>query len=123
MSYYLHEVPGRLRIKIPEIKGNPALADEVKCFVTNLPGVASATVNTLTGSVVIMHDQEIISGKEILTLLTEEGYLDLVRALSGKAQPKDPLANAGAAVSKALFGAVVDRALDGTKFALLAAFI
>jgi copper chaperone CopZ len=123
MSYYVHEVPGRLRIKIPEVKGNPGLAAEVKCFVTHVSGVASATVNTLTGSVVITYDPEIISAKEILRFLTDEGYLDIVRALSGKAKPADPLANAGAAVSKALFGAVIDRALEGTKFALLAALI
>lgn len=123
MSYYVHEVPGRMRIKIPELKGNPALADEVRCFVTDMPGVESATINIVTGSILINHDSNALPGREILRRLAQEGYLDIIRVLSGKAGTVDAISHTGTAVSKALLGMVLEHALAGSKFAVLAAFI
>lgn len=123
MGYYVHEVPGRMRIKIPDIKGNRALADELQCFLTDISGVESATANTVTGSVLITHDPDALSSKEIIRRLAQEDYLDIVRALSGKVESVDPISNAGKAVSKALLGIVLEQALAGSKLAVLAAFI
>ena len=51
-----HQVPGRVRMKIPAGKGNPELLQQVaECF-TAIPGIERVTVNPTTGSVVMHYD-------------------------------------------------------------------
>jgi hypothetical protein len=53
MSYYVHHVPGRLRVRIPEIRNNPLLADEIR-EILDIPGIFELTMNEVTGSMVII---------------------------------------------------------------------
>jgi len=52
----VHALPGRVRICFPQIKRNPARAQEVKGILAGLPGVEGVSANTTTGSVVIEYD-------------------------------------------------------------------
>ena len=45
MSYYIHTVPGRLRIKTPSIKGDSVKARELEGIAAGIPGVCSAAAN------------------------------------------------------------------------------
>jgi len=40
MSYYIHAVPGRLRLKAPLLKGDPRLAAAVQTAAKQVHGVA-----------------------------------------------------------------------------------
>ncbi len=51
-----HQVPGRIRLKIPSAKGNPDLLDQIKSTFGVIPGVEQITVNAVTGSVVLHYD-------------------------------------------------------------------
>ena len=51
-----HQVPGRIRLKIPSAKGNPDLLEEVKATFEALPGIDQITVNPVTGSVILQYD-------------------------------------------------------------------
>jgi hypothetical protein len=55
MSYYLHDVPGRLRIKTPFIKGNEKLAKHVERFLEQINGIVSITTNPLTGTIIMVY--------------------------------------------------------------------
>jgi hypothetical protein len=123
MSYYLHDVPGRLRIKIPDLRRNLHLAQELQRLLNSFSGIESTTANTLTGSLVVCYDPEIISSSAILTFLSREKYIDLAKAVSSEQHMEKALARAGQAASKALLGLALDRALQGSPFAILAAFI
>ncbi len=50
MSYYVHHVPGRLRVKSPLIKNNETVAAAVKQLLRGVNGVDSVDVNLTTGS-------------------------------------------------------------------------
>jgi hypothetical protein len=56
VSYYIHSIPGRLRIKTPFLKGNPQLAEKLRDLIPNGPEVHSTTVNTLTGSLTVLYN-------------------------------------------------------------------
>jgi hypothetical protein len=56
MVEMVHQVPGRLRIRILGTKGNPGEAARVKARIESMRGVCAATVNAVTGSVVIHYD-------------------------------------------------------------------
>jgi len=53
-----HQVPGRIRMKIPSAKGNPELLEEIQKTFSAIPGIEGVTVNPETGSVVLRYDTD-----------------------------------------------------------------
>ncbi len=53
-----HQVPGRVRMKIPSAKGNPALLEEIQKTFSVIPGIEKVEVNPETGSVVLRYDAD-----------------------------------------------------------------
>src|SRR5271165_1768929 len=53
-----HQVPGRVRLKIPSAKGNPELLKEISETFSVIPGLEQITVNPATGSVVLHYDAD-----------------------------------------------------------------
>jgi hypothetical protein len=51
-----HAIPGRIRLKIPSIKGEPGLALEVHKQLAALPVIRRVEVNPVTGSVLVLYD-------------------------------------------------------------------
>jgi hypothetical protein len=51
-----HQVPGRVRIKIPAGKGNPDLLKQISDVFAVIPGIEEIVVNPTTGSVVLNYD-------------------------------------------------------------------
>ena len=68
-SAYVHVLDGRLRIKVPDVKGSPAVACRVERGLQALPGVESVTASALTGSVVVLHDPSLTESGEILAAI------------------------------------------------------
>jgi len=56
MRILVHELPGRLRFKVPDLKEDPARADALAKAMLVCPGVIAARANALTGSLVVEHD-------------------------------------------------------------------
>src|ERR1700755_854366 len=48
-----HQVPGRVRLKVPGVKESPELVDQIKQMFNAIPGIEEVTVNPTTGSVVL----------------------------------------------------------------------
>jgi hypothetical protein len=53
-----HQVPGRVRMKIPAGKGNPELLKQISDVFGVIPGIEGITVNPTTGSVVLCYDAD-----------------------------------------------------------------
>jgi hypothetical protein len=53
-----HQVPGRVRMKIPAGKGNPELLKQISETFAVIPGIEHVTVNPTTGSVVLFYDTD-----------------------------------------------------------------
>ena len=53
-----HQVPGRVRMKIPTAKGNPELLKQISEVFGAIPGIENITVNPTTGSVVLHYDAD-----------------------------------------------------------------
>src|SRR5215470_17701438 len=51
-----HQVPGRVRMKIPSAKGDPALLEEIQKTFSAIPGIEEVAVNPETGSMVLKYD-------------------------------------------------------------------
>ena len=53
-----HQVPGRVRMKIPAGKGNPDLLKQISEVFGVIPGIEEISVNPTTGSVVLHYDAD-----------------------------------------------------------------
>src|SRR5262249_418893 len=53
-----HQMPGRVRMKIPAGKGNPELLQKISETFAAIPGIEEVTVNPATGSVVLHYDTD-----------------------------------------------------------------
>ena len=53
-----HQVPGRIRLKMPSAKGDPAALEQVKQAFSVLPGIERIDVNPDTGSIVLKYDAD-----------------------------------------------------------------
>lgn len=52
----VHFLPGRVRLKVAAIKGDPGRAEQLRAAFSQVPGVHGIDYNTLTGSVLIRYD-------------------------------------------------------------------
>ena len=54
----IHQVPGRIRMKIPSAKGNEAQLQSYKDVLGLIPGVEDIEVNPVTGSIILKYDAD-----------------------------------------------------------------
>jgi hypothetical protein len=70
----VHAIPGRLRLKVDKIKGDPAFARKAQNILGRVPGVKQVEARPLTGSVLIHY--------ELAKILTEEAAMALTDGFS-----------------------------------------
>ena len=75
ISPYLHVLDGRVRIKIPAIKGAPQRALAIEQRLLALDGINTVTANPTTGNVLILFESTIISHNDIIAAIQKLGYL------------------------------------------------
>jgi copper chaperone CopZ len=72
---YLHVLDGRLRIKLPQVKGAPQRALAVERLLRGLDGVTDVTANPITGNVLVLFTSAVIGQHAIIAALQQTGYL------------------------------------------------
>ena len=72
---YLHVLDGRVRIKLPQVKGAPQRALAVEQLLLGLDGVTDVTANPITGNVLVLFTSAVIGQHDILAALQKTGYL------------------------------------------------
>jgi len=69
---YLHVLEGRIRIKIPELKGSPEKSQEIKRHLSATCGVHSVQANPITGNALILYSSREISPNDLIVILKED---------------------------------------------------
>lgn len=123
---YVHDIPGRLRIRTEAMKKNERAAAAVQSLLLPIPGVASVVVNTVTGSITVTYDAAQLNSAFLSGVLHWHGYVD-AQAKEGR-QPSAPvqpslgrtlLNIAASKVGKMIVNWTVERALTAAIAALL----
>jgi hypothetical protein len=123
MTYYVHQVPGRLRVKSPILKHQPFKCQRVVESLGGRCGIHQVRVNHLTGSVVVNYDPAEIDEERILNILEYDKLFDRSLAVRNALQKDLATTRAGKALGRAAFSYIVGRALESNGLSLLAAFI
>jgi len=82
LSYYIHDIPGRLRIKSPAIKKNQSTAERVRRMLSGMDGVHDVNINLTTGSLLVNYDTGQLENNRIVQALQEQGYFEHSRAVT-----------------------------------------
>jgi hypothetical protein len=127
MSHYVHHVPGRLRVRSPGLKRNEVQAAWVRSLVHGLDGVARGEVSTVTGSVLISYDPQRTDAGRLLAELGRHGVVPEGVAAESGASPGDYVSRvaqgAGETLGKVVMGMVVEKLVERSAVALVAAVL
>lgn len=66
-----HILDGRIRIKVPEVKGSRAMAEEMDSHLAKLKGVAHGKANPLTGYVLVLFNSQVISHYQVFAVIND----------------------------------------------------
>ena len=123
MGFYIHATPGRLRLKIPGLKRNVVLADELTRLLREKQGIDLIEVNPLTGSLKVNFDESQMTSTTLLNLLSQKGHIDLTKLVSSSRYMDTVFSEAGRVVSKAILGLALDKAFEGSSLSILSVII
>ncbi len=120
MECYVHNVPGRLRVRNQRLK-DPDVQDAIKRLLVSDIGKGIGTVefNNTTGSVLIHYDVNHIDHRHVLRLLEDAGYYHPDRMVTNDQLVHQATSKAMHLVTKSVAGAFVDTALSGTGLSFL----
>ena len=117
MREYIHHIPGRLRLKLQQIKRQPARAQEVRAVICRIRGVTSVEPNVTTGSLLIRYEEAEVEADTILNFMEEAGLLSEPRtAIAGRSSPASPLADKVA-------GMLVEKLIERSALVLIGALL
>ncbi|MDA8388379.1 MAG: hypothetical protein M0Z58_06945 [Nitrospiraceae bacterium] len=123
MGYYIHSVPGRLRVKSPLVKGNRRAAEEIEKLLGSVQGVDSVLVNTVTGSVTVSCERNSAVSDSVLERLAASGYFEPSRAVTHDQYIQRAASKAGRLIGKSIAGAFIGAAFEGTALSILTILI
>ncbi|KJR43263.1 hypothetical protein MCHI_000821 [Candidatus Magnetoovum chiemensis] len=123
MKYYLHITPGRLRVRIPNLKGNKNVLDKIGKICRGLESVEISKYNMSTGSIVITYNKKTTTHDEILDALRTYRVIDLSKTIDNDQYIKNAILKAGKTINKALVGSFFDKAFEGTALSFLSILI
>lgn len=120
MKFYVHSVPGRLRVKHPLFKNKDSHYEVQKALVDLGHGIGTTDFNTTTGSLLINYDQREIDHRDILRRLERAGFYEPEQVVTNDEVIHRATASAYRFAAKTLTGAFIDTALQGTGLSFLA---
>ena len=120
MECYVHNVPGRLRIKNSLFKNSSVHYEVRKALVNMGHGIGTAEFNTTTGSLLINYDPTRIHHQDILNALAVAGFYHPEKTITNDQVIHQATSKAFNVVTKAVTGAFLETALQGTGLSFLA---
>jgi Heavy metal associated domain 2 len=124
MVYPIHHVPGRLRIKILQIKGRPEEATRFAARIESMRGVRAVAANAVTGSVVIHYDPRTTGHYAILAVLQADVSSRSVATPARKPQVQRTLLKPAAEkLGHRLARSIIETLLERSAMALIAGLV
>jgi hypothetical protein len=128
---YLHSTLGRMRIRVPDRRGDEGFSQLMEQELGRNPGVTQVRANPLTGSVLILFDPLRVDDRQILDDLGRLGLVgDLICSAPSDVPAATPTATLtelsariGVAVGKELVKAVLAQTVSNPVFGLVLALV
>jgi hypothetical protein len=82
--HVVHTMPGRVRLRVDKVKGNPAFAKQAQDKLARMPGMNRVETQPLTGSVLVYYDAAALLAEGALAALTD-GFSELFPEIGAEA--------------------------------------
>jgi hypothetical protein len=66
-----HASPGRIRLKVADLKDDPQMARGIEASLRNVPGIRSVDANPLTGSLLLTYEEPALESMELPFAVTQ----------------------------------------------------
>jgi hypothetical protein len=76
VSYYIHQTHGRLRVRTPFVKDDPAAAQRAHEALSGLCGVTSVRCSVTTGSITVAYEPAEVTSGALINALSAAGLLE-----------------------------------------------
>ncbi|MCI4624537.1 MAG: heavy-metal-associated domain-containing protein [Candidatus Magnetoovum sp. WYHC-5] len=123
MKYYIHNVPGRLRLRLPIVKNNEKGLQALEVVIGKLDGVKIEKVNPLTGSVVLTYDKVSKKHEDILNALRDADMVDTSMLINDNQYIKNAILNTGNSINKTIANMLIGNALESTPLSFISMLI
>lgn len=120
-AYLVHKAPGRLRLRVPELRGEVPFFRELVARISPLEDVAAVQANPDTGGILILHRRDtqraVLDRVASVVNLTEEEYVPpsaFSRAVTGLGKLDEVIARetrGGSSLSSVIFLVLVGMAI------------
>jgi len=67
----VHAIPGRIRLKVPQVRDSPLFANQIEQRLATIPGIQKVTINPLTSSVLVLYDTAVVASPESFQAFAE----------------------------------------------------
>src|SRR5271157_4001438 len=104
---YIHNVPGRVRIKNDVLKRNSDSVDEIRKVLSTIRGIGTVDINLTTGSILIHYNPKVTNYEEIAGILKNRGFFDSSRAVTNDEYLKEKVSKVVETLLMAVAGALV----------------
>jgi copper chaperone CopZ len=104
---YIHNVPGRVRIKNDVLKRNPGSVDEIRKALSTISGIGTVDINLTTGSILVHYNPKITNCEEIARLLENRGFFESSKAITNDEYFKEKISKVVEPLLMAVTGAFV----------------
>jgi hypothetical protein len=126
--FYLHHVPGRLRLRLAALKGEGPAAARACAMAQAIPGIIDARANGATGSLVIRYAPQNLAPDELWAALRENGLVSGPSPIGNGAgltlaEPAPPASSGAEQFPEILARAVLDRLAQHLASALVSALV
>lgn len=75
---YFHATPGRLRVRVVNLKDRVASARSLEVLLMSQPGIKHVRANPITSNVLVSFDQDTMSHEDVLQSLADLGHLPVL---------------------------------------------
>lgn len=116
---YCHITPGRLRVRVSNLKNRQEAAKSLEVLMVSQPGIKHARANPVTGNVLIRFDSKLASCESVLESLADLGHLPILDQKESAPQYDSALCDLGMCIGKNLVKVALKQALGTTSAAIL----
>jgi|SRR5208283_1884591 len=104
---YIHNVPGRVRIKSDDLKRNPDFVNAIREALSTIMGIGTVDINLTTGSILINYNPKVTNYEEIVVFLKRGGFFDSSKSVTNDEYLKEKISIVVETLLMAVAGALV----------------
>lgn len=119
-SDYCHVTPGRMRVRVTNLRNNREAAKSLQVLMASQPGIKHVCANPVTGNVLVLFSPDVLACEDVLKSLADLGhYPGAARPIARTSTISPEIENQFSEIGVRIAKVALKRALSGSPAAIL----